>query len=204
MVTKRQAVLLKKMIGTNHYVPIRHYAKILDVSERTVHSDIKRLEDIAEKFCCRIIKTPNKGVKFKGSKEQKQKLLNYLDQSHGMDLTPAERQIKILKCLIDGQKLSYNRLSEAFCVSRSSIASDFKRIKELCEKVKAQLKFDNSGTYLVGSESQIQSLMSKYYLKKFQLEYNRYPASLEEYHRFLSTLNEKKLSPYNCVKMESL
>ncbi|WAA13150.1 BglG family transcription antiterminator [Fervidibacillus halotolerans] len=190
MVSKRQAVLLKKLIENGKYVSTRHYAELLDVSERTIHSDLKQLEDVVKRSLCRLDKRPNKGIILIGSKSQKQKLLNHLDQLSQIDLTPLQRKITILQSLIDGKKLSYNQLAATFRVSRSSIASDFKWIKNLCNKVHVRLEYDNSGTYISGYESAIQSLMKKLYLEKFKLEYNRYPAYLNEYHHFLLKTDE--------------
>src|SRR5690606_23491573 len=125
-----QVDLLMKMIVNNDFVPVQHYAKILDVSVRTVHTDLKKLEAIIKRFQCQIIKVPNKGILLTATQMQKEKLMEYINQPSHLDMNPAQRQIQILQSLLEGEKLSYNQLAETFQVSRSSIAGDFKWIKE--------------------------------------------------------------------------
>ena len=185
MFTKRQADLLKKMIENRDFLPVQHYAKVLEVSERTIYSDLKHMETYLRRFQCEIKKIPNKGVRFEGPKEQTERLLNWANLSSSLNLNPVQRQMYILYSLLNGEVLSYNRLAQTFHVSRSSIAGDFKWVKEFFEKEGALLKYDNSGTYIQASERNMQSLFKKFLLKKYQLHFNRYPTSLEEYHHFL-------------------
>lgn len=67
-----------------------------------------------------------------------------------------DRRMQIFKRLINGEHLSYQQLSDEYYVSRSSIAKDIAYLKTLFVKENLLLRFDNSGTYFQGSESQIQ------------------------------------------------
>ncbi|MEG0732214.1 MAG: PRD domain-containing protein [Vagococcus sp.] len=77
------------------------------------------------------------------------------------NLTSNERRNQILKRLIDGERISYQMLSEEYFVSRSSIANDIIYIKKLFAKEGLSLKFDNSGTYFDGSEVDIQRVLKR-------------------------------------------
>lgn len=85
-------------------------------------------------------------------------LQNY---SRFSNLSPAERQIQILEKLVNEERLSYKLLSQKYFVSRTSIAKDFKVIKEMCSKEGVLLEYDNDGTFLVGHEKNLQSLLKK-------------------------------------------
>lgn len=73
----------------------------------------------------------------------------------------SDRRILIFKRLIEGEHLSYQQLSEEYYVSRSSIAKDIAYLKTLFAKENLFLKFDNSGTYFQGSESQLQRILKR-------------------------------------------
>jgi activator of the mannose operon (transcriptional antiterminator) len=75
-----------------------------------------------------------------------------------------ERRIQIFKRLIDGEHLSYQQLSDEYYVSRSSIAKDIAYLKTLFVKENLLLRFDNSGTYFQGSESQIHRVLKRFIL----------------------------------------
>ena len=68
------------------------------------------------------------------------------------------------KRLINGEHLSYQQLSDEYYVSKSSIAKDIAYLKTLFVKENLLLRFDNSGTYFQGSESQIQRMLKRFIL----------------------------------------
>ncbi|MFT8704281.1 transcription antiterminator [Bifidobacterium aquikefiricola] len=63
-----------------------------------------------------------------------------------------DRKYYILARLVDGEHLSYQRLSNDYFISRSSIAHDVELIKALLAKDNVSLGFDNSGTFISGGE----------------------------------------------------
>ena len=73
-----------------------------------------------------------------------------------------DRRMQIFKRLINGEHLSYQQLSDEYYVSRSSIAKDIAYLKTLFVKENLLLRFDNSGTYFQGSESQIQRMLKRF------------------------------------------
>ena len=75
-----------------------------------------------------------------------------------------DRRMQIFKRLINGEHLSYQQLSDEYYVSRSSIAKDIAYLKTLFVKENLLLRFDNSGTYFQGSESQIQRMLKRFIL----------------------------------------
>lgn len=76
-----------------------------------------------------------------------------------------KRRMLILNRLVNNEHISYQRLSEEFFVSRSSIANDIISIKKLFSKEELSLKFDNSGTYFEGSEIDIQRVLKRVVLQ---------------------------------------
>lgn len=186
MIFKRQVTLLKELIYSRKYNSVQHYAELFQVSTRTIHFDLDVLEDIVKEYHCRIVKKPGKGIFLDGKENDKNKLLHSLQNySRFSNLSPAERQIQILEKLVNEERLSYKLLSQKYFVSRTSIAKDFKVIKEMCSKEGVLLEYDNDGTFLVGHEKNLQSLLKKLYLRKFEQNYYRFPNNLIEYKQFL-------------------
>lgn len=71
------------------------------------------------------------------------------------------RRVEILKKLLENKHISYQKLSEQYFVSRSSIANDIIYIKKLFAKEGLSLTFDNSGTYFEGNEIEKQKIIKR-------------------------------------------
>ena len=80
------------------------------------------------------------------------------------------RRQEILQRLFRYEKLSYQRLSEEFYVSRSSIANDLVFVKRLFQEAGLKLSFDNSGTYFKGGEIQLQQVIKRLILRLLKEE----------------------------------
>lgn len=100
------------------------------------------------------------------------------------------RRQEIMLRLLDYETLSYQKLSDQYFVSRSSLSNDFNLIKHLFQKDGASLSFNNSGTFFSGSEIQAQQILKRlmisqdqpFYLEGFDSAlYNRVICLLQEY-----------------------
>ena len=100
------------------------------------------------------------------------------------------RRQEIMLRLLDYETLSYQKLSDQYFVSRSSLSNDFNLIKHLFQKDGASLSFNNSGTFFSGSEIQAQQILKRlmisqdqpFYLDGFDSAlYNRVICVLQEY-----------------------
>ena len=100
------------------------------------------------------------------------------------------RRQEIMLRLLDYETLSYQKLSDQYFVSRSSLSNDFNLIKHLFQKDGASLSFNNSGTFFSGSEIQAQQILKRlmisqdqpFYLDGFDSAlYDRVICLLQEY-----------------------
>lgn len=100
------------------------------------------------------------------------------------------RRQEIMLRLLDYETLSYQKLSDQYFVSRSSLSNDFNLIKHLFQKDGASLSFNNSGTFFSGSEIQAQQILKRLMISQdqpFNLDgfdsalYNRVICLLQEY-----------------------
>lgn len=100
------------------------------------------------------------------------------------------RRQEIMLRLLNYETLSYQKLSDQYFVSRSSLSNDFNLIKHFFQKDGASLSFNNSGTFFSGSEIQAQQILKRlmisqdppFYLENFDSAlYNRIILLLQEY-----------------------
>lgn len=76
-------------------------------------------------------------------------------------LNSKSRKFAILARLVNDEHLSYQRLSDDYFVSRSSIANDIAFIKRLLARDNVSLGFDNSGTFIGGNEEEKQKIVKR-------------------------------------------
>ncbi len=87
-------------------------------------------------------------------------------------LNSKSRKYVILARLVNGEHLSYQRLSDDYFVSRSSIANDIAFIKRLLAKDNVSLEFDNSGTFIGGNEEEKQKIIKRVVTTIFESSHN--------------------------------
>ena len=76
-------------------------------------------------------------------------------------LNSKERKFYILARMINGEHVSYQKLSDDYFVSRSSIANDIISIKKRLSKDNIPLLFNNSGSYIGGGEIDKQKIIKR-------------------------------------------
>jgi transcriptional antiterminator len=159
--SKRQNHLIKTMLSIQEYKTVKYYSEMLNVSQRTLHNDLKGMEKFISQFDLFLKKKPSLGIKISGEMDKKLEFLKYLktqfESEEILELSPQDRKVQITKMLLIEEKvLSYQGLSEKFFVSKSSIAADIEKIQSDLNCYTVMIKGDQKGTYITGTESQIQ------------------------------------------------
>lgn len=154
MLTQRQACLARLLIKQNGYKTVKYYAQELNISQRTVHSDLVQIGNSLLKQGYVLDKKPGIGIAVKkthkASSDSKVRTLT---------LSKFNRRKKIIELmLLEGKTVTFEYLSTLFSVSKSSIEHDLKFVKKLLtSKNRLQLISDAAGTRLFGSEIDIQN-----------------------------------------------
>ena len=160
----RQTSLVKLMLDSNDYYPVKYYADLLRVSERTIFNDLTILEGQLKKHNINIVKKPSRGVKLSGNRVSSDKLLQMIDSNNTKDisLTSMERQSLIMKWLIlENKTITFHYMSmELFC-STSVIKKDLNFIKYFMDD-EVYLISNQKGTRIRGSEEAIQRTLKRY------------------------------------------
>ncbi|MGX7265039.1 BglG family transcription antiterminator [Enterococcus crotali] len=161
---QRQSLLASLLIKQNGFQTVKYYANKLNISERTVHSDLKVVEEYLTQEGYRIEKRPGLGISIKRSVEIPQKIAEVLEKNI---YSTAGRREKIIQLLLfENQTVTFELLSEMFLISRSSINNDLKFIKHLLTTGNTiKIISDSKGTRISGPEKELQ---------KAYLEFNHY------------------------------
>lgn len=73
----RMAYLLHELLKEDTYLNINDLAENMNVSRGTVNNDVKKLKQTLEKYSCKIVGVPNKGIHFEGEEFHKRLVLLY-------------------------------------------------------------------------------------------------------------------------------
>lgn len=73
----RMAYLLHELLKEDAYLNINDLAENMNVSRGTVNNDVKKLKQTLEKYSCKIVGVPNKGIHFEGEEFHKRLVLLY-------------------------------------------------------------------------------------------------------------------------------
>ncbi|MBO0428072.1 transcription antiterminator [Vagococcus fluvialis] len=180
MLKKRQKRLLELLESQSDYLTVSAIANQLGVSKRTVHSDLKRIEEYVQSLGKYLDKKRGVGIVLRELKENKYPK----DVEEDYDTqTTVTRRIEIMRLLLfEESNVSFNYLSDLFFVSKTSIIKDLEFIMEIFKAgSKVELQSDVNGTRICGNEIDKQ---------KAFLQFNRYILSNSDlYHE--ETIHQK-------------
>lgn len=171
MLSKRQKKLLDLLIHQDDFQTVEFFSKKLGVSKRTIHSEIKIIEDYVKSSSEYIEKRRGVGIALRKAGEEMSSV--GIDESADVYST-VSRRIEIMKFLLFEEKISFSGLSNHFMVSKTSIKNDLIFVmKILGDGNSIRLQGDVHGTKIMGAEEDIQ---------KAFLQFNRYVLSNSEYY----------------------
>ncbi|WP_346354071.1 BglG family transcription antiterminator [Azotosporobacter soli] len=153
---QRQKQILKYLLQTEDFAPVKKVAAVLQCSVKTIRNDLAGME----KSGVLLEKTAGRGIRILPA--GRDHIGDIVAESNSLpDLSVENRRLKILFELFEGtkEKLSIQYLADKYFVSKTSIVNDFKVIEEKLAKYNLQLKKSMQGTYLVGAESDIRKAM---------------------------------------------
>ena len=134
---RRQIELLKLLSKQREYKPASFFSKSLDVSTKTIYTDITYLQSEVEKYKVDLVRAPRIGIRLEGEKENIQHMLRDLQKdnlSEDEKYTPEYRRLWILKkVLIDCETITLESVSKEFLVSKTSLYQDIAVINKSIE-----------------------------------------------------------------------
>ncbi|AYU55782.1 BglG family transcription antiterminator [Staphylococcus debuckii] len=158
---KEIVTLLIKYKG--QFITTYEIAQQLAVSSRTIHRELKTLEQDLDEFNLSIERIPKKGVQLKGSSADLKQLHSELNQMPALDLTSEEQKAIILYALIQSKlPVKQYSLAHEIGVASTTLTKILDELEE--EAADYQLSIERkrgSGISLTGSEAKKREMLSQ-------------------------------------------
>lgn len=168
--------LLFYIYNNDHVLPA-HLAEHLNVSVRTIRSDVIVANDTLIKNGAEIILKRNHGYYLKiNNDEQFQKFLNSsrIQLSRIMDLETTESRINYLTklLLLNNDYLSFEYLEQELCVTSATLQNYIKTIENHIETYELEIiSRSNSGIKILGDEKMKRKFITQNYFNNHNNEY---------------------------------
>jgi mannitol operon transcriptional antiterminator len=130
-VSARERQILQLLLNQEEEMTVKEIAAEVQVSERTVHRDLKNVEDILATFGLSLDKRTGIGIKINGPTEKKKELeLSLYNASHP-EFTPEERQ-KIILCslLASEEPVKLVALANELNVTVATVSHDLTKVDD--------------------------------------------------------------------------
>ena len=178
MLSKRQSRILSLLEESKRYLTAEEIAQSTGVSKRTVHSELKSMEEDLNSIEKILIRKRGIGIAIENKK-------NLESKTFELNSDKSRLQV-IMENLLFGEKLiSYNRWSELLFVSKSSISKELEKVQKILGGI--DLKSSAKGSYLNGDESQLREAYIRFNHWLFTQctsnnTYSEWLGKLEEYY----------------------
>lgn len=167
IVSARERLILHYLMeDMSKEITIKELAEHIDVSERTVHRDIKNIEDVLSQFQLHLTKKAGIGIKITGDKASLHQLKLAIQKQDYTEYTPDERMIIALCSLLDSHEpIKLLALANDLGVTTATISNDLDKLEPFIKKYNLSLiRRRGYGIELVGTEESkrkaIRSLIS--------------------------------------------
>ncbi|MBL1227319.1 BglG family transcription antiterminator [Enterococcus sp. BWR-S5] len=191
----REAKIIRYLKETTAYCSKQQLAEYLGVSSRTISTDIKAINQTADKWGFHI--THQRGIGYKLEVTDNMVFNDYFQQlfqeNQSELLSPVERKTTItLLLLFSNEYVTINQISETLAVSASTIKTDLQQIKkELTENELTLYAKPYYGYKIIGSEEKRRSLI----LRLLRNDIPQ-PELTAEYAAFRQSFNEQNFRSF--------
>ncbi|KAB7705652.1 PRD domain-containing protein [Bacillus aerolatus] len=161
-VSAREKIILDILLSRKEGMTIKELASEIEVSVRTIHRDLKRVEDVLEQYELKLVKKAGIGIQLAGDQEKISKLQQSIDQSASSEYTPDERQTLILCMLLEAaEPLKLLVFAHDLRVTIATISSDLTKIEQQLQSFQLTLiRRRGYGVEISGSETAKRRMMS--------------------------------------------
>lgn len=175
-VSSRERQVLNFLLKIQEPVAVREIAETLNVSERTVHRDLKGIERLLEDFSLKLMKKSGVGLYISGREERREALLNELQTVSPYSFSSEERQVIILSSLLEMKEpIKLFTLASEFKTTIAAITQDLDQLERVLQEFELKLiRKRGYGVQIEGGESGKRAVLSKLissYMDVFELIY---------------------------------
>lgn len=166
-ISGRERKILEILLDTEQATTIKQIATNLDVSERTIHRDLKNVEDILYDHHLNLSRKTGQGLRISGLETDKQNLQLILKNIKHTDFTPEERQAMMLLTLLESNgPIKLIHLSNELKVTVATISNDLDQVEEMLQRFRLSLeRRQGYGVAIKGNEADKRSAISYLFSK---------------------------------------
>ncbi|MEW9109281.1 MAG: PRD domain-containing protein [Cytobacillus gottheilii] len=162
-ISARERKILELLLLQPGETTVKEIAKELEVSSRTIHRDLKGVEEILKEYGLELNKKSGIGIAVNGEEEKKEMLRLFLFNLSHNEYTPEERQTMILSALLDAaEPVKLVSLANDLNVTIATVSNDLNKVEErLTPFDLTLLRKRGYGVELIGTENSKRKAMSK-------------------------------------------
>ncbi len=163
-ITARERQILEQLLATDQEMTVKGLADSIDVSVRTVHRDLKGVENILKDYDLKLVKKSGVGIQVIGPDEQIESLKLFLFNITHNEYTAEERQTIILCSLLEAvEPVKLLSLASDLNVTIATISNDLNKVEEYLSKYNhlTLVRKRGYGVEITGDESAKRKAMSK-------------------------------------------
>jgi mannitol operon transcriptional antiterminator len=161
-ISARERRILEVLLVKEKTTTVNDLASEMEVSPRTVHRDLKGIEDILKEYGLQLNKKSGVGIEIIGEERSRSKLQAFLFNLSHSEYTPEERQTLILSILLDSaEPVKLLSLANDLNVTIATISNDLNKVEERITPFGLTLiRKRGYGVELQGEESSKRKVMS--------------------------------------------
>jgi mannitol operon transcriptional antiterminator len=167
-ISARERQILEILLTETNELTVKDLADKIGVSGRTVHRDLKNVEDILEEYELSLLKKSGVGIQVNGEQSKIKELELFLFNLYHTEYTPDERQTMILCDLLESNgPVKLLGLANDLNVTIATVSNDLTKLEEILQTFGLSLtRRRGYGVEIEGSEgakrSAMRSLISEY------------------------------------------
>lgn len=153
-ISARERQILEILLSTKDELTVKDLADEIRVSVRTIHRDLKNVEDILEEYDLTLLKKSGVGIQMAGSEEKVNELQFFLFGLSHTEYTPEERQTILLCTLLEAKEpVKLVSLANDLNVTVATVSNDLNKVEEYLQKFALSLLRKRSyGVEIQGTE----------------------------------------------------
>lgn len=210
VISKRQERILNIFTKTNKVLTSEEICTTLEVSSRTIRSDVKELNYFLDSNGARIVSEQGKGYKLKINECEKFSLfLSNIrkEEAVGINLSIEDRikyiLVKVLESeLNDKSGVTEKSIADELFVSISTLKSDIKVLKEWLYQYNIKIRnVSKKGIKIVGNEEDLREIIYKsLFIGRKNYIDNKYLKGNNLCDLEVKEINELLIEPHKCLK----
>ena len=170
-ITTREKAIIDLIIKTGGKHTALSLANHLNVSTRTIHRDLKGVENILRSFELQLVRNQDKGLMIEGKNDQIFRLIQHVSSNAVINQPAGEKKLLLLIALIQEEAFKIQSLSDQLGVSNTTLAAYMDEMTEWLSRYHIQIiRKRGVGVELVGLESAKRKALASYFLLHFNEE----------------------------------